>query len=257
MKGSGISMFTYKEISTLNELELMVYNTIIKNTDKVMYMTIRELADVAGVSTTTVLRFCKKMHCEGYSEFRIRFKLHLEHDEKPPVSFGISEIISYFKSINNSEFDELLDLAATQIAATRRIIFVGIGTSGALGKYSARFFSNIGKFSTYIDDPYYPINSDMYQDAIAIILSVSGETEEIIRIASQFSLQNCKIISLTNSENSTLARMADLNISYHMPPILLEGHYNITTQIPVLYIIETIGKKLPTLITSGIVPRPK
>jgi len=250
-------MFTYKEISTLNELELMVYNTIIKNTDKVMYMTIRELADVARVSTTTVLRFCKKMNCDGYSEFRIRFKLHLERDEIAPVSFGISEIISYFKSINNSEFDELLDLAAAQIAATRRIIFVGIGTSGALGKYSARFFSNIGKFSTYIDDPYYPINSDMYQDAIAIILSVSGETEEIIRIASQFSLQNCKIISLTNSENSTLARMADLNISYHMPPILLEGHYNITTQIPVLYIIETIGKKLPTLITSGIVPRPK
>lgn len=250
-------MFTYKEISMLNELELMVYNTIIKNTDKVMYMTIRELADVAGVSTTTVLRFCKKMNCDGYSEFRIRFKLHLERDEKAPISFGISEIISYFKSINNSEFDELLDLAAAQIAATRRIIFVGIGTSGALGKYSARFFSNIGKFSTYIDDPYYPINSDMYQDAIAIILSVSGETEEIIRIASQFSLQNCKIISLTNSENSTLARMADLNISYHMPPILLEGHYNITTQIPVLYIIETIGKKLPTLITSGIVPRPK
>lgn len=250
-------MFTYKEISTLNELELMVYNTIIKNTDKVMYMTIRELADAAGVSTTTVLRFCKKMNCDGYSEFRIRFKLYIERDEKPPVSFGISEIISYFKSINNSEFDELLDLAAKQIASTRRIIFVGIGTSGALGKYSARFFSNIGKFSTYIDDPYYPINSDMYQDAIAIILSVSGETEEIIRIASQFSLQNCKIISLTNSESSTLARMADLNISYHMPPILLEGHYNITTQIPVLYIIETIGKKLPPLISQNIIKRQK
>lgn len=250
-------MFTYKEISTLNELELMVYNTIIKNTDKVMYMTIRELADAAGVSTTTVLRFCKKMNCDGYSEFRIRFKLYLERDEKPPVSFGISEIISYFKSINNSEFDELLDLAAAQIASTRRIIFVGIGTSGALGKYSARFFSNIGKFSTYIDDPYYPINSDMYQDAIAIILSVSGETEEIIRIASQFSLQNCKIISLTNSESSTLARMADLNISYHMPPILLEGHYNITTQIPVLYIIETIGKKLTPLINESIIKHPK
>ncbi|MDA5544731.1 MULTISPECIES: MurR/RpiR family transcriptional regulator [Yersinia] len=244
-------MFTYKEISSLNELELIVYNYIIKNTDKVMYMTIRELADAAGVSTTTVLRFCKKMNCDGYSEFRIRFKLYLEHDEKPPVTFGISEIISYFKSINNSEFDELLDTAAAQIAATRRIIFVGIGTSGALGKYSARFFSNIGKYSTYIDDPYYPINSDMYQDAIAIIFSVSGETEEIIRIANQFSLQNCKIISLTNSDNSTLAKMADLNISYHMPPIVLEGQYNITTQIPVLYIIETIGKKLPKLINKN------
>jgi len=241
-------MFTYKAIASLNELELMVYNYIIKNTDKVMYMTIRELADVAGVSTTTILRFCKKMQCDGYSEFRIRFKLYLEHEEKPPVTFGVSEIINYFKSINNSEFDELLEQAAVEIAATTRVIFVGVGTSGALGKYSARFFSNIGKFSTYIDDPYYPINSDMYQDAVAIILSVSGETEEIIRIASQFRLHKCKLISITNSESSTLARMADLNISYHMAPSLLEGQYNITTQIPVIYIIETLGKKLPLLI---------
>jgi DNA-binding MurR/RpiR family transcriptional regulator len=87
----------------------------------------------------------------------------------------------------------------------------------------------------------------MYKDAIAIILSVSGETEEVLRFATQFSQHNCKIISLTNSENSTLARMADLNISYHMPQIVLEGQYNITTQIPVLYIIETIGKKLPLI----------
>jgi len=122
-------MFTHKAISALNELELTVYNYIVKNGDKVMYMTIRELADASGVSTTTVLRFCKKMDCDGYSEFRIRFKLFLEHEEKPPVSFGISEIISYFKSINNSEFDELLDQAALQIANAQRIIFVG-GVTG-------------------------------------------------------------------------------------------------------------------------------
>lgn len=140
-------MFTYKEISSLNQLELIVYNYIIKNTDKVMYMTIRELADAAGVSTTTVLRFCKKMNCDGYSEFRVRFKLYLEHDVKPPVSFGISEIISYFKSINNSEFDELLDAAAAQIAATRRIIFVGIGTSGALVNTVLAFSLTLGNIA--------------------------------------------------------------------------------------------------------------
>jgi len=78
-------MFTHKAISALNELELTVYNYIVKNGDKVMYMTIRELADAAGVSTTTVLRFCKKMDFDGYSEFRIRFKLFLENEEKPPV----------------------------------------------------------------------------------------------------------------------------------------------------------------------------
>ncbi|CAI2411648.1 MurR/RpiR family transcriptional regulator [Serratia liquefaciens] len=237
-------MFTHKAIAELNALELLVYNYITKNKNTVMYMTIRELAEAAGVSTTTVLRFCKKMGCDGYSEFRIRFKLYLEQTEAPPVDFGTSEIISFFKSINNDEFNQLIDQAVQHIAAAERIIFVGVSTSGALGKYGARFFSNVGKFSTHIDDPYYPINSDMYKSAVAIILSVSGETEEILRLASQFSLHHCKIISITNNETSSLARMADFNLSYHVPPQLIAGQHNITTQIPVIYIIETIGKRL-------------
>lgn len=237
-------MFTHKAIAELNALELLVYNYITKNKNPVMYMTIRELAEAAGVSTTTVLRFCKKMGCDGYSEFRIRFKLYLEQTEAPPMDFGTSEIIRFFKSINNDEFNQLLDQAVQHIAAAERIIFVGVSTSGALGKYGARFFSNVGKFSTHIDDPYYPINSDMYKSAVAIILSVSGETEEILRLASQFSLHHCKIISITNNETSSLARMADFNLSYHVPPQLIAGQHNITTQIPVIYIIETIGKRL-------------
>ncbi|MGP2851491.1 MurR/RpiR family transcriptional regulator [Serratia bockelmannii] len=237
-------MFTHKAIAELNALELMVYTYVSKHKNQVMYMTIRELAEAAGVSTTTVLRFCKKMGCDGYSEFRIRFKLYLEQTDAPPVDSGIGEILSFFKSVSNDEFNQLIDQAVQHIAAAERIIFVGISTSGALGKYGARFFSNVGKFSTHIDDPYYPVNSDMYKNAVAIMLSVSGETEEILRLASQFSLHHCKIISITNNETSSLARLADFNLSYHVPQHLIGGHHNITTQLPVLYIIETIGKRL-------------
>ena len=60
-----VSMFTHSAIASLNNLEMMVYNYVIKNRDKVMYMTIRELADAAGVSTTTILRFCRKLNCAG------------------------------------------------------------------------------------------------------------------------------------------------------------------------------------------------
>ena len=237
-------MFTHHNLAILNGLELQVYNYAIKNRDKVMYMTIRELADAAGVSTTTVLRFCKKMDCDGYSEFRIRFKLHLEQEEQLPGQSGISEIISFFKSINNSEFEMLIARAVNDLMKAERIIFVGAGTSGSLGKYGARFFSNVGKFSSYIDDPYYPVNSDMYKDAVAVILSVSGETPEILRLAMQFSLHHCQIISVTNNDNSSLARMADFNLSYHMPQLRMAGEYDVTTQVPVIYILETIGRKL-------------
>jgi AcrR family transcriptional regulator len=123
----------------------MVYNFVIKNRDKVMYMTIRELADAAGVSTTTVLRFCRKLNCEGYSEFRVRFKLYLEQNEPQQANFGASEIISFFKGVNNEEFDALLDDAINIILSSERIIFVGAGTSGSLAKYGARFFSNVGR----------------------------------------------------------------------------------------------------------------
>lgn len=75
-------MFTHHTLATLNELEMQVYHFVIKNRESVMYMTIRELADAAQVSTTTILRFCRKMQCEGYSEFRIRFKLYLEQEKK-------------------------------------------------------------------------------------------------------------------------------------------------------------------------------
>jgi DNA-binding MurR/RpiR family transcriptional regulator len=237
-------MFTHSIISTLNDTEMQVYNTVLKSGDKVMYMTIRELANAAGVSTTSVLRFCRKMQCDGYSEFRIRFKLYLEQEQQSPINYGVNEMISFFKSINNDEFEHLISQAVEHIIAAQRIIFVGASTSGTLGKYGARFFSNVGKFSNYIDDPYYPVSSDMYKDAVAIILSVSGETEEILRLASQFSLHCCKIITITNSENSSLAKLADFNISYHMPLIRMNGGLDITTQVPTIYIIESIGRKL-------------
>ncbi len=152
-------MFSHAAVASLNNLEMMVYHYVIKNRDKVMYMTIRELAEAAGVSTTTVLRFCRKLQCEGYSEFRVRFKLYLEQNEPQQANIGASEIMSFFKSVNNDEFDELLEQAVDIILASERIIFVGAGTSGALAKYGARFFSNVGKFSNHIDDPYFPVTN--------------------------------------------------------------------------------------------------
>ena len=111
-------MFSHAAVASLNNLEMMVYHYVIKNRDKVMYMTIRELAEAAGVSTTTVLRFCRKLQCEGYSEFRVRFKLYLEQNEPQQANIGASEIMSFFKSVNNDEFDELLEQAVDIILAS-------------------------------------------------------------------------------------------------------------------------------------------
>ena len=95
-----------------------------------------------------------------------------------------------------------------------------------------------------IDDPYFPVTNDMARNALAIVLSVSGETEEILRFASQFSLHHCKVMSITSHEHSRLAKLADFNLSWHVPQTRIGGVYDITTQIPVIYILESLGRKL-------------
>ena len=125
----------------------------------------------------------------------------------------------------------------------KQVIFIGLGTSGILGKYGARFFSNLKKFGQYIEDPYYPIMEGI-QGAIIIALSVSGETEQIIAMTNEFKKYDCKIISITNKGTSTLARISDYNLSYYVTDHELEHHVNTTTQIPVIYLIEAIGRRL-------------
>ena len=69
-------MFKYEQVKDLNDLELEVYNYIMRHQEKVLEMKIRELAEGSHVSTTTVLRFCKKMGCNGYSEFKVKYKMY-------------------------------------------------------------------------------------------------------------------------------------------------------------------------------------
>lgn len=237
-------MFNYEQIKKFTDVEILIYNYIMQNSQNIRYMTIRELADAVHVSTSAIMRFCKKLDCEGYAEFKVQFKMHLEEiKEKQPLN-DISEIIHYFQSVNNEEFEQNISQVAQLMSQAKQIIFVGIGTSGILGKYGARYFSNIGKFSYFIDDPFYPNIGGISDDAVVIMLSVSGETEQTLNLARFFLQQRCTLVSITNSTNSTLAKMSQYNLSYYMTNQKNQKEYDITTQVPVVFILESIGRRL-------------
>ena len=236
-------MFSNEIIKNLNDLELMLYRYIMKNIEKVVYMRIRELADEAHVSTTTILRFCKKLNCNGYSEFKVKLKLYIENNDNKKVNGDKSIIIDYFKKLNTEELDEKIETICELINSSSNLVFLGSGTSGIICKYAARYFSAIGKFATYIDDPYFPTNYKTYENCVIIVLSVSGETQSVINLINNFKRENCSIVSTTNSENCTISKISDLNISYYIHQEKV-GIADITTQVPVMYIIENIAKVL-------------
>ena len=238
-------MFSYEIIKSLNDMELLVYDYLMKNKEKITYMTVRELADEVHVSTATVMRFCRKAGFDGYSEFKVKFKMFLEEEKKKghQKNEDVQEIQEYFYKISSGVHQKELDDIATVVREAKQVIFIGLGTSGILGKYGARFFSNLKKFSQYIEDPYFPIMEGM-SEAVVIALSVSGETEQIVQMAGEFKKNGCKIISITNKGASTLSKLSDYNLSYYVTDYDMGNHINITTQIPVIYLIEAIGRRL-------------
>ncbi|MDV4149883.1 MurR/RpiR family transcriptional regulator [Clostridium sp. AL.422] len=236
-------MFSYNKIQNLNELELSLYNYIMKNSEKVIYMRIRELANEAHVSTTTILRFCKKLDCEGFSEFKVKFKMFLEQARGKNLTDNTSMIIDFLKKAQGNEYKEKIDLLCDEINKASTVIFIGIGFSGILSKYAARYISAIGKNAIYIDDPFYPLNFKYSESYLTIAFSVSGETPTVIDNINRLKRKGSRIISITNNEDSTLSKISDINIAYYVQQEKIE-EYDITTQIPVLYIIEAVGRKI-------------
>lgn len=236
-------MFECEVLKSLNELEMSIYNYIIEHKDEIKYMTIRELAEATHVSTSTILRFCKKVKCDGYSEFKIKFKMYLKQEKQDYIANDIEEIMYFFHSVTSEVYKEAIDTITNVIRQSRQLIFIGIGTSGVLGKYGARYFSNLNKYSQYIEDPYYPIRDDM-ENTVVIALSVSGETKETITLAEALKKHRCTLVSITNRASSTLSKMSDYNLSYHVSEKLISNVFNVTTQVPVIYLLESIGRRL-------------
>lgn len=236
-------MFKFEILQSLNNLELSLYEYIMKNSKKVTYMRIRELAAEAHVSTTTILRLCKKLNCEGFSEFKVKLKMYIRENNIKRINDDTLEIINFLKSIEESNLDKTIDKLCELCKNASNIIFLGIGSSGILCKYAARYLSAIGKFTVHIDDPFYPKNFICGDQCLVIALSVSGETQSTIENIVRFKEKGCTIASITNSENCTIAKLSDLNLSYYVQQVKV-NYSDITTQLPVLYIVERIGKKL-------------
>lgn len=237
-------MFSYEEIQKYNETDIHIYRYIVSNIDKIQYMTIRELAKEVHMSTSTILRFCNKNNFEGYSEFKEALKKETDlRNSRPPLE-DLQELSAFFARANSSAFEDKLLFAVEALKKADLTIFIGMGSSGTLARYGARYFSNLGHFAVGLEDALYPIDAFCWNNTVVIALSESGETERLIEAINQFKQKKCCVLSITNSPVSTLAKLSDWNFSYHLESKRMNGGYNGTTQIPVIFIMEALAKRI-------------
>ncbi len=235
--------FSYQQIQSLNDTESTVFDYVTRNPEEVMKLNIRELSDRTFVSTATIIRFCKKMDCDGYSEFKTKLKMLYEQQMDFDHDNEIRVLQDFFSHATSDEFQQTIT-DAVELLKNSEITFLGIGTSGTLGEYGARMFSNYGVFATSIKDPYYPPRVGNENRHVLIVLSESGETREVIDQVRLYRQLGSKILTITNHPHSTIDKMADGGIYYFVKDVVLPQTYNISTQVPVVYILETLAREL-------------
>jgi arabinose-5-phosphate isomerase len=107
------------------------------------------------------------------------------------------------------EFVQALDLL---LACPGKVAVTGMGKSGIIGRKIASTLASTGTpaFFLHAAEGVHGDVGMLTKDDLALVVSNSGETEEIIRLLPVFKRLSLKIIALVGRLNSTLAQAADV-----------------------------------------------
>ena len=233
--------FTYSQVESLNETETYVYNYVVKNTKKVFNESIRKLANDTHVSTATIMRFCKKMGCEGFTELKYRLKENVEIQETKEDDAN-NQFDSFIERVESSDYLESIRRAAEIIKQSDLILTLGIGTTGDFAKYTSRLLSGMGYCCYGVDGAAYPAQrvAEGYQVVIIVFyerLQKNPLFEEIYR----YKNKNYMIIMLSNNNMGSMEHLCDEVIHVSDGSVMLG---KIHSGIPMLYAIEKLAYEL-------------
>ncbi|WP_125763025.1 MurR/RpiR family transcriptional regulator [Companilactobacillus hulinensis] len=238
-----MAFFGFKDLDKLSEVDLAIYRFIVEHSEQVPFMRVREVAQGAHVSNSSVMRFIRKIGYDSFPEFKVSFRS--ENNELTDSQGEGIQIID--RDAFPADIDKVIKMSVNLMLDADNVIFLGIGASGAIAEYASRQASSLGFNSFAVKDPFYPLLPQVRNSAnnILIVFSVSGKTTELVELLNDFTNDpDTEIISITGDIESTIARMSRYALTYHVPEERIHRYYDLTTQIPAMYIVETLLREL-------------
>jgi arabinose-5-phosphate isomerase len=117
-----------------------------------------------------------------------------------------------------TEFVETARAVEATIAAGGKLIFSGVGKSAHIAGKVAATFNSTGASSCYLD-PTQALHGDLGlcdEGDLAILLSNSGQSDEILRLLPVLKRFGIKIVAFTGNPKSELAHGADYRLLYRV-----------------------------------------
>jgi DNA-binding MurR/RpiR family transcriptional regulator len=228
---------------SLTPVEQKIADCILEYQREVPKMSIKTLSSLSGTSEASVLRFCKTLGFTGYRDFIISVTSSLvmnvednaEEDTytdlQPGDDFPViirkiakNNIQSIEDTISVLNINEVI-AAVKSIQKARRIYFFGIGASSLVCVDAVHKFLRINKECFTWEDSHqqYAMATLLTSADVAILVSNSGKTQEIVDILEIAKKQKAKVIAITRYSKSTLAERADIVLSISTPETMIRS----------------------------------
>lgn len=229
MENINVITLIEKNYNDFSKQQRKIANTILNDYQHVLYLTASELAELADVSNSTVVRFAMELGFEGYPEFQ----LALEEVLKKKLT-GEQRMISTKKTLQNSNKhilktvmqhdiqtleknlsvvnEEVFDESVKAIVNARTIYVIGNRSSMSLASFLDFYLKIINcnsvlTKSNSVED--FEFLTNVNENDIVIALSFPRYYNATIRAAKHAKEQGAKILTITDSETSPIAKFAD------------------------------------------------
>ncbi|WP_230404674.1 MULTISPECIES: KpsF/GutQ family sugar-phosphate isomerase [Undibacterium] len=127
-------------------------------------------------------------------------------------------ILSLKQRLNGSDAQAFTSAMSFILSCSGRVVVSGIGKSGHIARKMAATFASTGTPSFFVH-PAEAAHGDLGMvtpEDVLIAISYSGEAGELIAILPIVKRLGVKLIAMTGSPQSTLAKLADIHLSVHV-----------------------------------------
>ncbi len=219
------------EMSKLTPSQQKVASYILKNSMEVSFFTVEHLASQTRVSVATVMRLAYSLGYSGYVEFQKELQDFVLNETSPPSRLAVNikkmsnnkilvqcaekQIQNIQKTIMDIS-DEQAEEAIELILKAKKVYVIGLRTSSPTACYLEEGLNRIGVNSELLIPESSRLQSllaKISEDSLLISIALPRYAKKTIEITQIAYNQGAKILAITDSDRSPLAKMSNVFLS--------------------------------------------
>ncbi len=200
---------------------------ILQQPDRIMQLSMAQVAQACQVSDTTVLRFCRNTGFQGYTDLKLSIARDLTsptqiiHDDIVEGDTPITIARKVFMSNVQALYDtlEILDentlvKAIELLTKANRILIIGTGTSGPIVQSMFNMFFRLGLDCGAQTDTYLQLMEValLGPDDVVVGISQSGSSVDPVLTMKQAKQNGVSTICITGNSQSPITEYADVTL---------------------------------------------